>query len=77
MINRLMNKFITISNDKMLTFANCSILFGLTMIPFNISQIKFIENTLYRYMIIGIIYVLGLIIMTLANIKIKLKNKNK
>lgn len=73
-INRIIKKIINISNEKMLTYSTCSILFGLALIPFNISQIRFIENTIYKYVIIGFMFGLGIVILILANIK-KLKNR--
>lgn len=69
LINKIMKKMINISNEKMLSFLNCSILFGLTLIPFNVSQIHFIENTIYKYVIIGFMFGLGIIMLILANIK--------
>jgi spore germination protein KB len=77
MINRTMKKLFKVSNEKMLTFSNCSILFGLTILPLNISQLRFIENTLYRYTILIVIFGIGITIMILANLKFKLKGKKK
>ena len=76
MINRLVKKITNISDERMLSFSTSSILFGLTMIPFNTAEFKFIENTIYRYMIIILIFGLGFLIMILANLKIKLREKN-
>jgi len=75
LINRTFKKILTVSNEKMLSFANCSILFGLAIIPFNTAQIKFIENTLYRYLILGIVFGLGSILLILANLKFTMKSK--
>ncbi len=75
MINRIIKKIVPVSNEKMLSYSTCSLLFGLSLIPINISHIHFIEDTLYRYLIIGFAFVLGIIILVLANIK-KLKQKN-
>lgn len=74
-INRIIKKIVPVSNEKMLSYSTCSILLGLSLIPINISHIHFIEDTLYRYLIIGFAFVLGIIILVLANIK-KLKTKN-
>lgn len=74
LINRIIKKIIPVSNEKMLSYSTCSILFGISLIPINISHIHFIEDTLYRYLIIGFAFVLGIIILILANIK-KLKQK--
>ncbi len=73
LINRIIKKLTNISNEKMLSFPVCSILFGLTIIPINISQIHFIENTLYKYIILGFMFGIGIIILILANFK-KLKH---
>lgn len=74
MINRIIKKIVPVSNEKMLSYSTCSILFGISLIPINISHIHFIEDTLYRFLIIGFAFVLGIIILVLANIK-KLKQK--
>lgn len=76
LINKTLKKLLNVSNEKMLSFSTCSILFGLTIIPLNTSQIKFIENTVYRYLILSIVFGLGLIILILANLKFKKKGKS-
>lgn len=68
-INRIINKIVPISNEQMLSYSTCSILFGITLIPINISQIHFIEDSLYRYLIIGFMFGIGLIILLLGNLK--------
>ena len=75
LINRIIKKIIPVSNEKMLSYSTCSLLFGLSLIPINISHIHFIEDTLYKYLIIGFAFVLGLIILILANLK-KINSKN-
>lgn len=75
MINRIIKKIIPVSNEKMLSYSTCGLLFGIALIPVNISHIHFIEDTLYKYLIIGFTFVLGIIILTLANFK-KRKFKN-
>lgn len=74
LINRIMKKLIPVSNEKMLSFLSCSLLFTISLIPVNIAQIHFIEDTLYRYLIIGFSFILGIIILLLANIK-KIRSK--
>jgi len=78
LINRIIKKITNVSDEKMISFSTCSILFGLSMIPLNISQIHFIQNIIYRYMIIGFIFGLGLIILIWGNIKYrKVKSNDK
>lgn len=74
MINRIIKKILPVSNEKMLSYSTCSLLFGLSLIPIDISHIHFIEDTLYRYLIIGFAFVLGIIILILANFK-KMRQK--
>lgn len=75
MINRIIKKIFPVSNEKMLSYSTCGLLFAIALIPVNISHIHFIEDTLYRYLIIGFTFGLGLIILLLANFK-KRKSKN-
>lgn len=73
-INRIIKKVSNVSNEKMLTFSTCSILFGLALVPFNIAQLNFIENTIYRYVILIFMLGIGIGILILSNIKL-LKKK--
>ena len=62
----------------MISFSTCSILFGLSLIPLNMSHIHFIEDTVYRFMVIGFMFGLGIIILILGNIKYrKVKSNDK
>lgn len=69
-INRIIKKVSNISNEKMLTFSTCSILFGLALIPFNIAQLNFIEDIIYRYVILIFMLGIGIVLLILANIKL-------
>ncbi len=73
-INRILKKILNVSNERMLSFSTCSILFGLTLIPINVSKIHFIENTLYKYIILAFMFGFSFIILILASIK-KLRSK--
>ena len=68
-INRTIKKLFNISNEKMITFSSCSTLFGLSLIPLNVSQIHFIENTIYRYIVLAFIFIIGIVLLILANMK--------
>lgn len=59
----------------MLTFSNCCILLGLTVIPLNSAQIHFLEKTLFRYLVLGIVFIFQMLVLILANIKFKVKGK--
>ena len=73
MINRIFAKLTNITNPKMLTFSTSSILFGLCVFPFNVAISRFIENVIYRYVTISCIFIIGFLVLLLANIKFKLK----
>ena len=75
LINRIIKKILPISNEKMLSYLTCHILFSISLIPTNISIIHFIENTLYRYLVIGFVFILETSILILANFK-KVKSSN-
>lgn len=75
-INRIIKKISNISNEKMLTFSTCSILFGLTIIPFNIAQLNFVEDIIYRYVILIFMLGIGVVLLILSNIKLFQKKGN-
>lgn len=76
MINRIIKKITNISNERMISFSTCSILFGLALIPNNIFKITFIENTIFRYFVLIFMFGICLFILFSANIK-KRKVKQK
>lgn len=69
-INRIIKKITNVGNEKMLTFSICSILFGLTLIPFNIAELNFIEDVIYRYIVLIFMLGIGIGILILSNIKL-------
>ena len=73
-INRTVKKLINVSNEKMISFSTCSTLFGLSLIPLNVAQIQYIENTIYRYIVLVSIFVVGIGVLVMANIKKNLIN---
>ncbi len=78
LINRIIKKITNVADERMISFSTCSILFGLSLIPLNMSHIHFIEDTVYRFMVIGFMFGLGIIILILGNIKYrKVKSNDK
>ena len=73
MLNRVFKKLTNISNQKMITLSSVSILFGLCLFPFNIAISRFMENTVYRYLIISLTFGVCFIILLLANLKFKFR----
>ena len=75
LINRIFKKLLNVSNERMLSFSTCSILLGLSILPLSSTQIHFLEKTLYRYLILGIVFGIEFLILIFANIKFKMKGK--
>ena len=76
MINHISKKLLNITNAKMLTFSTVSILFGLCLLPFNVAVSRFLTNTLYKYIIIFLTFLLCFIILIFANIKLNFKKRS-
>ena len=52
------------------------ITFAIAIIPKNYAISHFLENVIYRYLNIGIIFILGISILILSNLKLYFKEKN-
>ena len=52
-------------------------IFGTALIPKNMQEISFLENTVYRYIILILVFALSIIILVLANIKYLRSQKMK
>jgi len=76
MINRVFKKLTNIADEKLVSLSTTSIFFGLCLLPFNVAISRFMENTIYRYLIIGITFIGCFIILILANLKFKFKKGN-
>ena len=74
-INRIIKKLTNVADEKILTFSTTSIIFGLCLLPFNIAISRFMENIVYRYLIIGLIFIFCFLLMIMANLKFKFSKK--
>jgi len=72
-INRIIRKMTNILDEKIITFSTCSILFGIGLLPLNVSAITFLERDLYKYIVIGIVFILSFLIVVFANMKFRVK----
>ena len=73
--NEIIKKVFDISNAKMLSFSNCCILLALTLLPISISEITFLENSIYRYAIIFYTFILCFILLILGNLKNRIRKE--
>ena len=70
-INRIIKKLTQIKNHKALSYAVCSIIFSIALSFKNISDMKYIQNVLLKYIVIILVFIISLIILILANLKHK------
>ena len=54
-----------------------TLIFGISLLPENMQQVNFLENTVYKYIIIILIFMVGLSILLLANLKYHWIQKKK
>lgn len=73
MINRIIKKLTNISDEKWITLSTTSVFFGLCLLPFNVAISRFMENVVYRYLIIGLTFIGSFFLLILANLKFKFK----
>ena len=69
--NRILKKLVNLKTHKELAYSMCAIIFSLALCFANLSTIKFIQNVLLRYFVIALIFGISLIILILANFKLK------
>ena len=76
-INKILKKIALLKNHKQLTYSICSIIFSIALLFPNISNIKYIQNTILKYIVILLVFVISLLILILANLKFKRRNYNE
>ena len=74
------NTFKKLTNFKysfIVIYVSAIIMLILSFLPQNYNQIHFLENTVYKYMVLILLFGVGLSILIFANIKYKKLNKRK
>lgn len=74
-IIHILNKLFHFKDQTQLSYSILSIIIGLSLIFVNLSQINFLEETIFRYSSIIITFLISFIILFLGNIKEKHKRK--
>ena len=69
-----MQKITNLKFHKPLAMIFPLLIFGIALLPKNYSIIRFLESNIYAYFIIAIVFVFGIAILLLANLK---KRKEK
>ena len=54
-----------------------SLTFGIALLPKNLQQLSFLENTVYKYIILILVIGISLSVLILANIKYLISQKKK
>ena len=75
MINHLFSKLLNTQNTQNFSYISIFFISIICILPLNISNFTFLSNTIYKYLIIIIGFIYPLLILNLANLKKKLKNK--
>ena len=74
---KIFKKISKIENTKPLSYTFCTLLFICAFIPIGMTEIRFLENTIYKYSTIAITFILGFSVLIGANIKYFILQKLK
>lgn len=77
LITHILNKLFHFKDQKQLSYSILSIIIGLSLIFIELSDITFLEETIFKYSSIIITFGISFIILLLGNIKIKRKKRIK
>lgn len=70
-INRIFKKLTKIKNHTEITYSICAIIFSIALAFKDISDLKYIQNVLLKYIVILLVFVISVIVLILANLKHK------
>lgn len=71
LVNKIFKKLTKIKNYKEITYSICFIVFSIALVFKSTSDMKFIQTTILKYIVILLVFVISLIILILANLKLK------
>lgn len=72
---RIFKKVTKIENTKAMSYSFSTLLFIFTFIPIGMTEVRFLENTVYKYSTIILTFFISFAILIGANIKYKILNK--
>ena len=76
-ISNIFGKLTSIKNNKEMVYSIVSIIFGVALIVNSIANMKFIQNIIFKYIIIFLVFILTPIILLSANLKLKRRKCNE
>lgn len=71
LINRILSKLFKLKNDKEMTYSIATLVFSLALSFKSVADMKYIQSTLLKYIVISLVFIITLIILLLANLKLK------
>lgn len=74
LISHIFKKITKIYDSKPMIYCFATLLFIFALIPKDMVQIRFIQNTVFRYFTIILVFIISFLILLFANIKLKKKN---
>lgn len=76
-LNSIFKKLTHASDGNMFSYLIASLLLGICLYPFNISELKFIQTTIYKYFVLILLFGVSFFILLFANWKFKQKKRRK
>lgn len=70
-INRILKKLAKLETHKEMAYSLCAIIFSLALVFENSAEVKFMQNIVLKYFVIILVFIISLIILLLANLKVK------
>ena len=71
----IFQKLTKIKNSKITTILFALVILGISLLPKNLAISTFLENNLYTYLTLGIVFFLGISILIIANIKKRIERR--
>ncbi len=73
----IFKKLFKLKAHKELIYSISSLIFGVSLITTNIANIKFIQNIVFKCLVISLVFIIVPIILILANLKLKRRKYNE
>lgn len=70
-INNILKKLIKIKNHREMSYSICSIIFSIALCFKSVVDMKYIQNTILKYFVIILVFIISLLILIFANLKHK------
>lgn len=77
LITNIFKKLTTIKDSKEIIYSTSTIIFSISLLFGNIANIKFIQDTIFKYMVIILVFIISPIILIFANLKFKRRNSHE